>query len=131
MNEDNAKLLIIESTVIRARAERIKDELGRLILDLPDNPEIKRLSSNPNCYIINSSVINKDLHHTLSPEYYDFKYQYKKLVEKIDTMNILQFSDNLKKIINDGKFNVGSNNEVIKLHPKVIELLLDTFYADM
>ena len=103
MNEDNAKLLIIESNVVRARAERIKDELKRLILDLPDNKNIKKFADKPNCFIINSSEIFKDKDHTFSPEYYDFKYQYKKLVEKIDQLNVLTFGEALKQIIADKK----------------------------
>ncbi len=84
---------------IEAKIKQFKEEISILIKqskenikNLPDNPKIKRLNSN--CFTINKN----DLDDNLSPYYYDFKYQYKMIVDNLNVPNE-KFIEKLDKII--------------------------------
>jgi hypothetical protein len=123
--------LVVRISNLTKQANEIKEEINLLISSLPDNPDIKRINDAPNCFIVQFSTIQKDKTHVLCPCYYDFKYQYKKLIEKINQADILTLDKTLLKITNEGSFKLytGTNihgqacNDTIKLHPLVITKL--------
>ena len=118
-------------TKLTEEAKRIKEDINNIIRSLPDNPDIQRLSNSPNCFIVQLSTVQADRHHNLSPVYYDFKYQYRKLINKVNQLEILTIDKALNDIISEGQFKVytGQNmhgqkcHETIKLHPEVIKRL--------
>jgi len=109
----------------------LKRKLNNQIRLLPDNQNIQRLSTNPNCFIIKFSEIQKDKNHSFSPCYYDFKYQYRNIIAKLKSINPLEYYNFLSKIINDKSFKIyrGVNmhgqtcSEKIDLHDSVITFL--------
>lgn len=60
------------------RIEKEREDLINLILGLPDNPTIKRLGEKGNCFTIQFSQLENTI---MSPEYYDFKHQYRRIAE--------------------------------------------------
>jgi len=109
----------------------VKRKINSQIRNLPDNQNIQRISNHPNCFIINSSQIFGDKNHTLSPEYYDFRYQYSKIITKLKEISPFEIYNFLTKIIDEKQFKVynGTNKrgescyETVKLHDTVVEYL--------
>ena len=95
---------------------KVKDivaQIAKLIESCPDNPNIERIE-NGNSFLIRVKDLSKNFN--LSPDYYDFKYQYKLISE------YLQKNSNsiaINKILNDKKILV--NGSYITLHPDVCE----------
>lgn len=116
---------------IKELTEKCKDILLQItehINNLPDNENIKRISENPNCFIISSKCV---IGNSISADYYDFKYQYKKIIEQLHKGRVEDIISKLEKYIKEGKIIVSNGKdkrgfncvETIKLHPKVIEYL--------
>jgi hypothetical protein len=109
----------------------VKRKINNKIRNLPDNKNIQRLSTQPNCYIMQFSEIMKDKHNILSPEYYDFNYQYRAIVKQLKKIDPLTIYNFIVKAIEDKFFfryngvNKYSqpNKEKILLHPEVIKYL--------
>jgi hypothetical protein len=99
----------------------IKRKIRQKIQSLPDNPNIKRIPGTSNCFTMKISEILKDIDSTLSPEYYDFKYQYKIISKKIKNVTITGIENIIKKWIKEGY--IRDNEHRMKLHPQVIEYL--------
>lgn len=139
---------IVKETVLSAEQEikyhqkgivEIQQNLIDRILSLPDNPRIKRLSENPNCFIASSSDVFKS--GNLSPEHHDFKEQYNLIVAKIKKSSPSRCFEVLRHIIfgevahfqgkpfirNAGKITGGEtpgrNIYYVNLHPDVISNL--------
>lgn len=96
----------------------VKRKINSQIRNLPDNPNIKRIGSN--CFSISSSELPKN-NFNMSPRFYDFKFQYEKIVEKLKLINPFALYNFLNKIIEEKKFRL--ENETILLNPKVIDYL--------
>lgn len=120
MNEDNASMIIAQTKLIRDDIIAIKAAIAIEINNLPDNPNITRISEKPSCFTIQLSEIAKN-NTILSPYYHDWKYQYKMLIEKINTTNIMDLVRTLMDATDKGFFMNGK--EKILLHPQVIEKL--------
>ena len=109
----------------------IKRKLRKKIRSFPNNPNIKRISNSPNCYTMMSSEIFKDKDHTMSAEYYDFKYQYKRITDTIRKMDITSIETSLERWIKNGYLDYSTYSQInqrffpnrMKLHPQVIEYL--------
>ncbi len=107
----------------------LKRKINKQIRLLPDNPNINRISNI--CYTIMLSEIQKDKNFTLSAEYYDFKFQYRKIIKKLKDVSPLETYNCISKMIVDKSFKVNSGTNIhgvicyhtIKLHPSVIEFL--------
>lgn len=116
---------------MKVTAMRIKTSLVEAINNLPDNPNIKRIEGNTNCFIVTMGEIIKSENLNLDPGYYDFTYQYRHLIEKIDRVDILDLDTTMKNIIETGKFSLAAGKNIhgqntvntIKLHPEVIKKL--------
>ena len=93
---------------------KVKDivaQIAKLIESCPDNTKIERTG---NSFLIRVKDLSKNFN--LSPDYYDFKYQYKLISE------YLQKNSNsiaINKILNDKKILV--DGSYITLHPEVFE----------
>ena len=73
------------------KAANIRQEIKDLILNLPDNRLSKKIGARS--FAINSSDLLPDI--CLSPETYDFRYQYKKIIEYLDETPIEKVYDRL------------------------------------
>ena len=109
----------------------VKRKIRQKIRSLPDNSNINRISNSPNCFTMMASEIFKDKDMTFSAEYYDFKYQYKKICQFIRKMDITKIQSNIQKWIDEGYINYREytyllqryTHNRIKLHPQVIKYL--------
>jgi hypothetical protein len=109
----------------------IKRKINKQIRTLPDNQNIKRIHKVPHCFIIQFSEIQKDKNINLSPQYYDFHYQYRAIVNKLKEVSPLEIYNCLSKMIEVKSFKVyrGVNlhgqscHETISIHPEVISYL--------
>lgn len=88
--------------------------------ELPDNPSIDRIATNPCCFMVSSSVVRNN-NGILSPDYYDFKYQYGKIIEKISSVEDSKIVETLKNMVEMKKFII--KGYTITLHPQVIEFI--------
>jgi hypothetical protein len=109
----------------------IKRKINNKIRNLPDNKNIVRLSTQPNCYTIKFSEIMKDKQNILSPDYYDYNYQYRAIVKQLKKIDPLTIYNFIVKAIEDKFFfrYIGVNmhgfpcKEKILLHTEVIKYL--------
>ena len=100
---------------INQQIEKIKNDIFTQINNFPDNPKIKRI--NHNCFTIKIS----DTNHNFSPKWHDFKFQYRKISEYLNSIGIENYLERFTKIISEGKFKY--KDETIYLHPLVIKHL--------
>jgi len=95
-----------------SQIEAIKEQLYTKISELPDNANIKRLD------IINSSQI---IGKPFSPEYHDYKHQYKLIIKYLKTCEITNFENSLNTIIKTSI--VRDGNRSVRLNPEVVKYL--------
>lgn len=112
--------MAVSFSEISNQIKKLKQELITQIQELPDNPKINRVAESPRCFIIMSS----DMDNNWSPEYHDFKTQYEKIVEKIETSTIENVEKLMKLIIEDGKIKE-SNGQYFVFHPDVRKFVSD------
>lgn len=102
----------------------LKAEIARVQLEiknLPENPNITRISKN--IFTINSSQLRNE---SWSPFHYDFKQQYEKIAEVIESIPVEQLQDELNNIIKTEKLVITSSfmgvkcSETIVFHPDVL-----------
>jgi len=101
--------------------EIIRQKLNDLIMNLPDNPKIHRLSDKVNCFVLRF----KDLGNNWSPFFHDFKLQYKMLVEIIDSTDAIHVNQKLEDIIE--KESYFKDDHTYKFNPAVIEHLTSIY----
>lgn len=94
----------------------IREEIKSQITSLPDNEVITKLSDN--AFTMSSANLSAE---DFSPIFYDFKYQYSKINELLDSISPLSIINRLDRAIKD-KF-IMVNNQRVKLNPKVREYL--------
>jgi len=95
---------------------KIKKQLTDIILTLQDNPNITRI--NNQCFIISSANLSNDL--CLTPEYYDFKRQYRLIVRIIEECSTEKAQSLMNNIVNKGSIRYPSDI-YHKFHPDVIK----------
>ena len=100
--------------------ENVKQALIDIVLTMPDNPKINRI--NDQCYTISSANLSSDL--CLSPEYYNFKLQYRLIVEIIENNTIKKIQKLLNDIIHKGSIHYPTSARTYhRFHPDVVEHL--------
>jgi len=107
---------------------KIKQKLNLCLAESPQNSEIKQISTKPHCFLISLSTIQKNK-TILCPYYYDFKYQYKKIIEIIERTSIENLAHKLRLVIKNGYYIFQDRNKLV-FHEKVIKTLsavLDSF----
>ncbi len=108
-----------EITTLNKKIEAIKAGIMEHMRNLPDNPKIRRLEGNKHCYVIRS----KDLAKRWSPEFYDFSYQYKIIVDVLERSK--DFFGRLREILDTGvirakrKDGIPGTGYNIYIHPDV------------
>ena len=140
MNLETSKAAIVtdllaiqyDMQLVSKKVEAFREGLRQLIENLPDNPAIKRLSSN------SFTMSSKDLTQTFvgrtskgtvrrvvnsvwSPAMHDFKHQYKRIAVIINKVKFEDICNTIDRIINTGGYTSSSVPE--KFHPGVIENL--------
>lgn len=100
------------------KVNRVCNKLIEIIEELPDNPAITRLGEKS--YSISISEIAKDKNLNLSPDHYDFKAQYKAVVDKLKSVGSFEALRTLEKLVSSGSFYGLASYEKHRLHPKVI-----------
>jgi len=98
----------------------LMSQLKSYIISLPDNPRIKRLGNNPNCFTISS----KNIGNNWSAGYQDFKKQYEIIVAELEITEPANIFKKLCKIIEEKK--IKHKYQLINLHPDVINHLRKT-----
>jgi hypothetical protein len=117
MELDNDMILTAKIVDLKTTAATIRAELALRIWNFPDNPDITRVKGASNCFHIRASTLIK--HDNWNTIFYDYKHQYKKLIEKIydtEPTNLIEMFENAiqnRYIIVEG--------EKIQLHPAVIK----------
>lgn len=98
-------------------AAKIRKAIMDRILDLPDNQLIDKGSNECRCFTVNVSQLQDGL--TLSPEYYDFNYQYQEIAKAMIDVPIENTIEWFNKLIKAKSIKV--KGYTIKLHPEVIQ----------
>lgn len=98
--------------------EKIIVEYKQKAIDLIEsrksqNPALNRIGNT--CFTIKFSDLSQDL--VLSPQYYDFVWQYDALIEKCRKQSINTFKNTLQDLIKTGKL------DGKRFHPDVIKVM--------
>lgn len=93
----------------------IKEQIKEKISSLPENSKLTKVGNKG--FSINFTDLSSDLN--LSPSYYNFKYQYEKINEFIESISPFAIESRLNRAINERSVMV--KNCKIRLHPEVIE----------
>ncbi len=96
----------------------LENNLRNAISNLPDNPKIIRQSKT--CFIIGAKDLSPE---NWTPEYYDFKIQYKKIVELIGRTPVHKIDDVLVKLAKTGVIGHTNYHNRITLNPAVVKSL--------
>jgi thymidylate kinase len=103
------KKQVSEIKELDEKIKKIRQDIKQLILDLPDNPCLKRISKN--CFTISS----KDLNDNFSAFFHDFKKQYEKIAEIIAKSELENILPHLNFIIENGR----TQKDYTHFHPDV------------
>lgn len=109
----NMREKISEITQLTDTANKILLEIAQEIQSLEDNPRISRI--NDKCFVIRSS----DLGGNWSPEYHDFKLQYREVAEYISSCGTDSLIARIGRCIDQSTI----PGKGIKLHPDVVRKL--------
>lgn len=104
-----------EAQQVAQAAAALRQRVISAIADLPDNPDINRLSRN--CFAVSFSKLQSNW----SPEFHDFEKQKELLIGLINGMDVLYLVSNLTRILRDERIVIGKARYT--LHPKMIEAI--------
>ena len=113
--EQNTSTLATRLSAVQRELEALIRSLADTVTELPDNPRIRRVSGNPAVFILRA----KDLGSSWSPEYHDFKVQYKAIHDKLfgHPLDVFEWWSTVRTA---GKLKL-SDDYVLSLHPDVIK----------
>jgi len=114
-------------------ANAVRDAVVRRILELPDNPTIKRL--NGRCFSLRASELTvpgyvdedgrQSPHVTSwSPLFHDFNAQHNLIAQQVQATDPLLIPAFLKRLVDGGVLALSATNKV-RLHPVVRQQLKD------
>lgn len=121
-NRLQKKLDQIEKLV--ANAEDLRKQIYKKIMAIPQNPDIKALSTDPSCWTISSKNLSADM--VTSPSYYNFKIQCAHIVRYLDKKPIAQFVKAIEEITtpnSQGTYILKGQGYAYRIHPKVAQYL--------
>ena len=96
------------------RINGIKNQIKEKINSLPDNSKINRMSG------VGFTIKYSDLSSlNLTPAFYDFRYQYEKINDMIESISPFAIISRLQKAIEDKYIKI--KDLQVKLHPEVIK----------
>jgi hypothetical protein len=87
--------IVADIEQLHSLTEQLREKIYSKIRTLPDNPRIKRLSSEVNCFVIQF----KDLGRSWSPEYHDFRGTYRWIVDRMESKDPYETIAFLKRIL--------------------------------
>ena len=105
---------------LTTKTKNIRKEISNLILSLPDNPDIERLSHS-NAFVMKSSQLN----HGWSVVTHDFFHQYMIISDFVAKTPIEKIYDKLSKNLTPNQSGIywfpNGSNRRIRLHPQVVK----------
>ncbi len=101
-------------TETTAQLHGLIEQLSAMIAALPDNPRINRI--NDKCFIVSF----KDLGRNWTPEYHDFRCQYRAIIRAMQRSKSIDALRTLRRIIGAQQVSNESGKGYTKLHPDVI-----------
>jgi hypothetical protein len=107
------------------KIQQIKEQVQIKILSLPDTSPANRINSN--CFTILKSQLNS---RSWSPEFYDFKAQYKAIAEELDHYEPENIERKLKLMVEKKQFTISRGLNVpyiFLLHDDVVNYLKTIF----
>lgn len=107
---ENLSLQIAEHN---QKAAEIMENLNQHIMLLPDNPNIKRVGNNAFVMTISKLAFGQ----IFAPSHYDYKFQYKCIVDALSKSGAENVINKLEKIITE------KQAEKVRLHDDVINHL--------
>ena len=114
-----------ELRALPKKTKALRDDIKVLFKNLKQNPDITPAGAG--CFTMNLS--NLSWSGNLSPSHYDFEVQYKALRKVIRLTPLDKLDDKFLEIIRTGKI-AKSSNEVLTLHPKVVEKIKEIWLTD-
>ncbi len=129
------KTLLNQISEKSVELKKLQEAIAKAINELPDNPNIQRISEHPRCFVMSSKDVfagNKygftdmRIRHNWSVFYHDFKAQYKKIAEVIERARPESVLVQLNSIINTGHL---QGKDYVEFHPKVIQYLANLMQA--
>ena len=100
----------------RSVEEELKQELRSVLLGLPDNPDIKRLSGK--CFVVSSSQMAGG---RWGVESHDFKAQYRALASLLDNRTLADGVERIVDALDQASIRMkGDVSYTLHLHPDVI-----------
>ena len=102
-----------------AEIEKTKKEIQLLILNLPDNPEIKRI--NQKCFTVSSSQLfgKSNPQGRMDVFFHDFKAQYRLIAKVLEASRPENIISNLQKIGDDES--IYKDGSHYRFNPQVVE----------
>jgi len=107
------------------KTQTLRDEIVVLFKNLEQNPDITPAGAG--CFTMNLSNLSPS--GNLSPSHYDFKVQYEALERILRLTPLFNLDKRIKEIISTGKI-VRPHNDVLILHPKVVEKIKEIWLTD-
>jgi len=107
------------------KTQTLRDEIVVLFKNLEQNPDITPAGAG--CFTMNLSNLSSS--GNLSPSHYDFKVQYEALERILRLTPLFNLDKRIKEIISTGKI-VRPHNDVLILHPKVVEKIKEIWLTD-
>jgi len=108
-----------QQNIITAQIAAYKEGIIRKIEQLPDNPEVTKVTEKGSCFIVSCS----NLRGNWTPEFHDFEYQKKQLVRLIQNSEYQNIYRKLLETVSHGNFRETLNNKLMFLHPIMIRNL--------
>jgi hypothetical protein len=114
--QEKAAVVTAEIDNATMQLAALLDELNGMIEGLPDNPKINRI--NDQCFTLRFKDLNTS---NWSPEYYDFKRQYRKVIEALKSVATIHALEEFRKIVGQGWIHdLSMPMRRFKFHPDVL-----------
>lgn len=111
---------------VAKKGEELRKALHKTIVDLPDNPAIKRVEQSPRCFTISSSAVFGDAKNNptfrMDPFFHNFKSQYEVIAQAVDSCDPARTLKTLQNIVETESLKKAGNN-YYRFHPQVIRHL--------
>jgi len=115
-----------ELDALFVRGEQLKSAVRKAILDLPDNPAVKRVGPDSRCFTLSSKAVFGDPKGNptmrLDPFYHDFKAQYEVIAQAVASCEQANVLKTVTAIAETGKLKKAGDN-YYRFNPAVVNRL--------